>query len=680
MPRSRRNTRRRPKSNPRGVISILPDGFGFVQTAEGEFFVPASKIGGAFDGDEVELVPIRVNHDRPQAGKSHNQVGERPSARVVAVVHRAHETLIGRYEVADPFGVVVPSDRRIPYDVFTMRADNPDIPDGAIVRVRLNAFPSRKSAATGVVEEVLGMSADDPGMDVEAVIGRYRLETTFSEGAIEQANRASVCESDALAHGYRDIRDRFVFTVDPVDARDFDDALSLQELPEGGFLLGVHIADVAHYVPWDSSVDLDARRRATSVYAVDRVIPMVPEHLSNDICSLVPGATRRAMTVDIRMTPSWQVEHVEAYESLIVSQARLSYEQAQCYIDAEDAQHARLLARREDEPHAAMPLSDRSSELLFDALRSLNAMAHARMARRQAKGGMDFSSREAKVVLDGEGAAVDVRIRVKTDATSCIEEAMILCNECVAEMLRDAESPSVFRVHDAPSSDALADLVGVLHEFGYDREVAPERVVAGNRHALQGMLSLAKGRPEEELVSSLVLRSMKRAEYRPRCEEHYGLASEAYCHFTSPIRRYPDLVVHRALKALIHGEGALPASQVESLSWISEHSSKMERIADACARETQEIKLVEYMARYVGQTLHGIVSGVTSYGLYVRFDTTCEGFLPVRFLGFDYFTFDAQHHRLVGQDTNRSYRLGQPLRVIVHDAPAHARKLDLRLA
>lgn len=679
MARSRHNTRRRPKSNPRGVISILPDGFGFVQTAEGEFFVPASKIGGAFDGDEVELAPIHINHGRPQAGKSHNQVGERPSARVVSVLHRAHETLVGRYEVADPFGVVVPSDRRIPYDVFTMRADNPDIPDGAFVRVRLNSFPSRKSAATGVIEEVLGMSEDAPGMDVEAVIGRYKLETAFSQGSIEQADAARVNEADALAHGYRDIRDRFVFTVDPIDARDFDDALSIERLANGEFLLGVHIADVSHYVPWDSSVDLDARRRATSVYAVDRVIPMVPEHLSNDVCSLVPGATRRAMTVDIRLSSTWQVLGVDAYESLIVSSARLSYEQAQCYIEAQDAASARSRAQLEDEPHAAMPLDERACQNVFVALHALNDMAHARMRRRESRGGMDFSSREAKVILDGEGVPLGVRIRTKTDATSCIEEAMILCNECVAEMLQAAEAPSIFRVHDAPSADALADLVSVLHEFGYEKKVPIEDVVTGNRHALQTMLALAKGRPEEELVSSLVLRSMKRAEYRSRCEAHYGLASEAYCHFTSPIRRYPDLVAHRALKALLH-DALLPAAQTEAFSWIAEHSSKMERIADACARETQEIKLVEYMARYIGQTLPGIVSGVTSYGLYVRFDNTCEGFLPTRFLGYDYFTFDAQHYRLVGQDTNRSFRLGQPLRVIVHDAPAHARKLDLRLA
>ena len=369
MARHRKHVRRAPRSNPRGVLVARAGGFGFVSTAEGEFFVPASAMGGAFDGDLVELAPISRRGER--GGASGRGGGRRdqdkPAARVVRVLDRAHDTVIGRYEVAEPFGVVVPEDTRISYDIFTLRADHPEVPDGALVCVRVTQFPTRHTAATGVVEEVIG-TAEAAALGVDVIVARHKLETEFSAAALEEARVAVLDEEGALAAGYRDLRDRVTFTIDPADARDFDDALSLDWVPADGtsrprpggkpdagaageacglWRLGVHIADVSHYVEWNSSLDLDARRRATSVYLVDRVIPMLPEELSNELCSLKPGEARRSMTVDLYLDDAGDLVRFEAYPALIRSDARLTYDEALAMIEPGGR---RRLPRRRREP------------------------------------------------------------------------------------------------------------------------------------------------------------------------------------------------------------------------------------------------------------------------------------------------------------------------------------------
>lgn len=685
MGRKRSSTRRTPKARPQGVLELAPDGFGFVTTAEGEFFIPASKLAGACHGDVVEIAPAKVNAAAGQ-GKGRQgqkkQLGQRPTARVLRVVQRAHETLIGRYEVADPFGVVVPEDPRIPFDVFTMRAENPDIPHGAVVRVRMVEYPSRNTAATGVIEEVLGMEGE-PGIDIEAVIARHKLETQFSQAACAEAAAAQVDVDGALASGYKDERSRFAFTIDPFDARDFDDSLSVEKLESGNIKLGIHIADVSHYVPWGGAIDADARKRATSVYLVDRVLPMLPEALSNEVCSLHPGQPRRVFTVDVILNADFKVHSVDCHLGLIESKARLSYDQAQCYIDAqlhgETWQEAAKLMEGEPMPQAALPLNDQSHARIFDALAVLNRFAQARVKMREAAGGLDFETREAKVQLDAEGHPTSVVVRSRTAATSCVEEAMILANECVAERLRSTQTPGIFRVHEAPSIDSLSALVPILQEFGYDKQVNLADFVTGNPHAAQQLLALVRGRAEAPLISNLLLRAQQRAVYKPECEGHYGLALEAYCHFTSPIRRYPDLVVHRMLRTLVQGKSESYQAECDSLSWLAEHSSKMERIAETAARESQEIKLVEYMQQFIGQDFEGIVSGVATYGLFVQLENTAEGLVPMRSLGNEYFSFDVAAYKLIGQDTGRTFRLGQRVRVRIQPSQPHVRKLELSL-
>lgn len=711
------------------MLSVHVGGFGFVRTAEGEYYVPPSKMNGAFDGDLVEVVPLpapsgRGVRGRPSQGGTAAEVrgrsGDGQPARIARVLDRAHDTLVGRYEIAEPFGVVVPEDARIPYDIFTMRADRPDVPDGALVRVRIAAFPSRNTAATGVVEEVIGQ-ADDEDIAIDLIVARHELETSFSEGALNEAGRAGLDEQGALSEGYRDLRDRFVFTVDPSDARDFDDAVSLERVgPEGpsveagtesavdggvgsGMLsagggeamwrLGVHIADVSHYVPWGCSIDLDARRRATSVYLVDRVIPMLPEALSNDLCSLRPGEVRRSMTADLYLDEAGRLVRYELYPALIRSRARLCYDEVQEMLsssrptssrsDPMDGGSRGLSFGRVPERSMASEgegdLSARGDSLSW-RLSALSHIAKLRVAARARAGAIDFATREAKVRLDGHGRPVAIDLRVKTDATSLIEEAMILANEAVATYLRDARLPGVYRVHERPSVDGLAALVPVFQEFPWFREVDRQAFVAGDPLAVQAVLAAGAGRPESELVSSLVLRSMKRAVYKPECEPHYGLASEAYTHFTSPIRRYPDLVVHRMLRAQMTGRPERFDQEVASLAWIAKHSSERERVAEKAARESQEYKIIEYMERCVGQTFPAVISGVATYGVYVRLENTAEGLVHVKDLGREYFALDPLQYRLTGQDTGRTYHLGQRIPVVLTAADPRRRRLDFRPA
>ena len=752
MPRSKNHTRRVARSRPRGIMQLNPEGYGFVRTSEGEFFVPHAKLGGAFDGDLVEVSPLPANASK---GRSHKAFGggryaHKPAARVVSVVERAHEVVVGRFEAAEPFGVVVPLDPHIPYDIFTQLSEAPDVEDGAIVRVRIAQFPSRNSAATGHIEEVLER-VDGLDEGVDAVVARHKFETAFSDAALAEARGASLDEVGALASGYRDLRERFVFTIDPDDARDFDDALSIEQVEGQGRLLwriGVHIADVSHYVEWGSALDLAARRRATSVYLVDRVIPMIPEDLSCGLCSLAPGEVRRSMTVELYVDERAQLARYEIYPALICSNVRLTYGEALEMLEGEGEDEvvagqgvghtpcsdsparansplgclARAELRAEHAPHsqglllaqthshyrngfpeapegvgrAPRAVPQRSEDCLSTEyaphsqgqretslrkrLLQLSRLASLRHAQRERKGGIDFDQPEARVKLDEAGRPQGVELRRKNAATSLVEEMMIWANEVVAEHLSRAKFPCVYRVHEAPDLEGLAQLVPIFEEFPWFGKIDPVGFFTGSQHALQQAVSASRGRAEGELVSSLVLRSMKRAVYREKNCGHYGLASATYCHFTSPIRRYPDLMVHRMLKAELFGRPERFDQMTTNLGWICEHSSGMEREADDAQRESEELKLAEYLQRFVGQSFSAIVSGVSQGGLYARLENTAEGFIPVRTLGDDYFSFDAAHYTLTGEETGARYRLGQRIAVVLFAVDPRVPQIDLRLA
>ena len=673
MARRSSKARRAPKARPQGVLDLNPQGFGFVKTAEGEFFIPASKIGGAFPRDLVEVA--RVSSD---SGDAHRRSSSRrPTGRVTKVLMRSRTTLIGRYEVAEPFGVVVPEDPAIHHDIFTLRREAPEVKDGDIVEVRIVDFPSRTSAATGRVVRVLG-SEEDADIAIDLIIAENQFETQFSEAALAEAEACALDVSEAFGQGYRDLRSSFVFTVDPYDARDFDDAVSLER--EGAlWRLGVHIADVSRFVPYGSSLDLDARRRATSVYLVDRVLPMVPERLSNGLCSLVPGQDRCAVSVEALIRDDGSVVSYEVFPSVIRSAVRLSYDQAQALLDAPEGA-GRAAFDRCDVPQGALPLSDDAVSQVAERVRGLDRLARALFARRRAAGCMDFDRVEAKARLDADRRPVEIVYRRRTPATELIEESMILANHLVAEYLIGRGLPCVFRVHDEPDGDALRALYAVLQEFTLFKDVNKRLFIDGNPATLQDILARVEGLPQQELVNALLLRAMKRAVYRAEQDPHYGLALGTYCHFTSPIRRYPDLLVHRMLKEEFFGHTATFEAQKNELPWMAEHSSHMERKAEKAARQSQLVKIVEYLESFVGQTFEGVVSQVSTFGITVRLECTASGTIPIEHLGDEYFAFDPERHLLRGVVTDRVYRLGQRLEVVLVAAHPRERRLSLRLA
>jgi ribonuclease R len=640
-----------------GKISVHRRGFGFVEAPGGDVYVKSTDMRGALHGDTVAV--------RLTGG------GERGAAGVVAhVVERGATNVVGRFEIEGRVGVVTPSDRRLRTDVFVPLPEAKGAERGDVVVARITRYPTSRDAAQGVVEEVVGPEGS-PGVDIEIIIREHGLRTEFPAAVLAEADAIpegygadvpaeSVGEGESAEGGEGlervDLGDLYTITIDPVDAKDFDDAVSVAR--EGsGWRLWVHIADVSHYVPWGSAVDEEARRRATSVYLVDRVLPMLPERLSNGICSLKPGLERLTMTTEIALDRTGLVESYRLYPSVIRSDRRLDYDRVDEWLAA------------------GQGFPDAASEALLVDFRDLAAKLAERRARR---GGLDFETVEAKVILDETGAPVDVAIRQRTVATNMIEEAMILANEVVAGHMVSHEAPMVFRIHEDPDEDALAQIAVVLAEFDY-----PITNIGSARPAtFQRIVEYAHGRPEQLLINSLLLRALKRARYVDFPHSHFGLASDAYTHFTSPIRRYPDLLVHRLLKAQLAGTlRDEPVASIEpELQWLAEHSSLMEREAETAEDDSTKLKLTELMADHVGEEFDGIITGVTPFGFFVQLSNTAEGLVHVEALLDDYYRYDAERFWLKGDERGRTYRLGQEVRVRIVDTSVSERRIEFELA
>lgn len=645
MARSKRVDNARKSGLIVGRISVNRRGYGFVEAEEGDIYVAARDMGGAMHRD---VVGVRASTSRGRQGRS---------GVVVKVIERANDTVVGRFERHGRLGIVVPSDPRIRTEVFVQSRDAAGAEDGEVVVARLTAYPSRRNAAQGVVEEVLGREGD-PGLEIEVIIREHGLRTMFPDEVLAEAAAERLDIETALAAGDRDdVRETFTVTIDPVDARDFDDAISIEHV-DGRVRLGVHIADVSHYVPWDSALDREARRRATSVYLVDRVLPMLPEELSNQICSLNPGEDRLAFSVIMDLSSDGVVEAYRLTPSVIRSDRRFDYEHVQSWLDGDE------------------PFPDEESERL---MRAFLRIARAIGERRTARGGLDFETVEAKVILaDDNVTPVDVKVRQRTDATNMIEEAMILANEVVARHMTHAEAPMVYRIHEDPDPDALSQVAVILKEFDY-----PMKDVHGASPAtFQRIVRFAHGRPEQRLINSLLLRALQRARYTDFPESHFGLASEAYCHFTSPIRRYPDLLVHRLVRAQLRGalDSEPTASMTEELGWLAEHCSMMEREAEAAEDDSVRVKLAELMAEHVGEVFEGLITGVHSFGLFVQLDNTAEGLVHVSTMSDDYYHFEPERFMLVGEERRRSYRLGERIRVRILGVSVSEGRIDLEPA
>jgi len=629
-----------------GRISMTRRGYGFVDAQDGDFYVAARDTNGAMHGD---LVALRPDVKRGKQGRS---------GVVLRVLERAVTQVVGRFERHGAIGIVIPADRRIRHDVFVASNAIGDATTGDIVVARLVGYPSRNHSAQGVVEEIVGREGD-AGIEIEITIREHGLRTEFPEEVLTAAEQIRLDVESTLSREpeRRDVRDRFTFTIDPADARDFDDAITIDRI-DGLVRLGVHIADVSHYVPWDSAIDEEARQRATSVYLVDRVLPMLPEKLSNEICSLNPGEDRLSFTVDIWLDDDAVVRRAELFPSAMLSDRRFNYGEVQRMLDGEQ------------------PYPDAESER---ALRDFARVAGAIQRRRVARGGLDFETVEAKVLLAEDGSPLEVVIRERTEATNMIEEAMILANEVVARHMRDAKAPMVYRIHENPDPDALEHVAVVLKEFDY-----PIKDIHGaSPSTFQRIIKFAHDRPEKRLINSLLLRALERARYVDYLGGHFGLASEAYTHFTSPIRRYPDLIVHRLLRAQLKGELETDANtlgMVPELGWLAEHSSFMEREAEMAEDDSVRFKLCQLMAEHVGEVFSAVITGVQTFGLFVQLDNTAEGLVHVDSMKGDYYRYDPQRFMLYGEDRGERYRLGQQLSVRLVSVSVAEARMDFELA
>jgi ribonuclease R len=639
-----------------GRITVRPEGFGFVLADEGEdLFVPRPGMHGALDGDTVLA--------REERSRGRGRDSERRSGVVVRVLERARDRVVGRFETRDGRAVVVPYDPKLDATVRIADGKTKRAREGEIVEARLTAFPDARRVAHGEVEERLGFLGE-PGVDVEIVLRSHGLPPRFPQPVVEASERfpVEVREDDLL--GRRDFRERRIVTIDGETARDFDDAVEVERRGDG-WRLGVHIADVSHYVTEDSVLDDEARSRGTSVYFPGRVLPMLPERLSNGLCSLNPRVDRLVLSAVLDLDAKGRVTHADFAKGVIRSAHRMTYTEI-----------ARLV---ETKPTDADAL--RFGPFLED-FRNMAELAALLRKRREARGSIDFDLPDADVVLDDEGLVVGIVPESRNVAHRLIEEFMLAANEAVAKKLVFAKQPAMYRVHDRPDKDRLVDLREVLESFGYEIKGDLDEMPPS---AFQKLLTQIEGKPEERLLHDLLLRAQRKAVYSEECRGHYALAAPYYCHFTSPIRRYPDLVVHRQLSRLIADGRALPARDFDAwqdrLREVADFSSQRERRAEQAERESLLWKKIVFMRDKVGRDFDAFVTGVASFGVFVTLqDFFVEGLVPIQTLGNDFFVYEEKQHRLRGRSSGATFRLGDAMRVKLLEIDEIRRRLNFRLA
>lgn len=644
-----------------GILHIVRPQVGSVVTPEGTFTLAHHGIREGMDGDEVQVSLATAK-------------GREPRATVRSVLTRATSTFLGRYEAADPLGVVVPLDARIQRDFFVLPEDSSPVrygvSHGDIVVARIVEYPTRTSAAVVTLERRVG-SSNELDMNIESVIASFGLATEFSQSSLTEASFLSLDVNKELADDASrvDLREALCVTIDPSDAKDFDDAVGACQLSDGGYELNVHIADVSRYVSWDSSIDLEARARTCSVYLVDRVLPMLPERLCNDLCSLRPHEDRLTVSVRMKLDTEGTMCSVQAMKAVIRSSARLSYEQVDALLEGKISQDSLVMGDATQQ------------SALVRMLETLDEIRAKRQKIRYKRGSIDFETVETRMLLDVEGRATGVSVRRRTRATNLIEEAMLLANESVAKMLADKDIKTAYRVHESPSPEALRDGLSALVTIGALEVGEAARIAAGDSHAISKALEKSRGTGYARVVNAVLLRAQKRAIYLPVNQGHYALGASAYCHFTSPIRRYPDILVHRALKSLLAGEkpvekgarvgqaksgGKARLGQERALPQLCATCSERERVADAAARTSQKIKMAEFYQSRIDEEAWGTIDGVERFGLFVTLDATyAEGLLHVKDLGQEWIRYDEEQLMLIGEATGKRWRMGDRIKVRV---------------
>ena len=581
---------------------------------------------------------------------------------------------VGVYQSSENFGFVIPDNRKTVPDIFIAKEKRNGAFDGAKVVVEYEESREERKSPEGEIIEVLG-AQDAPGVDMLSVVRALGIPEDFSEKVLNQAQRVAAAVSEGDCAGRRDLRSLYMVTIDGEDAKDLDDAVSLTA-ENGVWRLGVHIADVANYVQENSALDWAAKERGTSVYLADRVIPMLPRTLSNGICSLNAGEDRLALSCLMDIDEKGNVGSYEIVESVICVNRRMSYSEVQKVLDGDETAREGCME--------AVPM-----------LEEMARLSQALRKKRRERGAVDFDFPESKIRLDTEGNPVEIVPYERNDATKLIEDFMLAANETVAQHFYWLELPFLYRVHDTPDGDRMKELAVFLQNFGYRLHLGGSGKKKGGKgkggisaqdvqvhpKQLQKLLDQIEGTPEEAMLARLILRSMRRAFYSPECTGHFGLAASCYCHFTSPIRRYPDLQIHRIIKEFLRGRlnGGRTEHYADILDGVARQSSETERRADEAERICEKIKKAQYMEAHVGEVFEGVISGVTGWGLYAELPNTVEGLIPIGSMTEDYFIYDEANCRLVGDRTGIFYQLGESVTVEVTGANRYAGTVDFRL-
>ena len=630
----------------KGIFQANSRGFGFVAPEDGgeDVFISEDNMLGAFQGDEVEYIITAAPSGRRREGK------------IVRILSHTVRKIVGLYEKSRNFGFVRPDNQRYLNDIYIPSGKEMGAMTGHKVVVELTSYGGEHAKPEGRIIEIIG-HINDPGTDILSIVMDYGIRTEFPEKVLNQAVRVGKEVSEADCAGRKDLRDWQMVTIDGEDAKDLDDAVSLTMEGEN-YVLGVHIADVTNYVQERSALDREALERGTSVYLADRVIPMLPQKLSNEICSLNAGENRLALSCIMKISKTGEIVDHEIAETVICVDRRMSYSGVQKILQSDEQ------ALKENEEFVPMILQMKE---LSDLIRE----------RRGRRGSIDFDFPETKILLDENGKPVEIRPYERNDATKIIEDFMLMANETVAEEYFWRELPFLYRTHEVPDEEKIRKLSTFINNFGYHihvrNEVKPKEI--------QKLLGKVEGTPEEDLISRLALRSMKRARYTTENTGHFGLAAKYYTHFTSPIRRYPDLQIHRIIKENLRGR--LNENRIshyeEILPEVARKCSERERSAEEAEREVTKMKKAEYMRARIGEEYDGVISGVTKWGIYVELPNTVEGLVHVADMKDDHYEFSEQEYELYGRHTGKTYKLGQRIRVRVADADKVQRTVNFEI-
>lgn len=633
-----------------GKFMATQRGFGFVRV-EGEdedYFISAHHVMNAIDGDTVRISLLK------------NQKGKRKEAQVISVLERGSSIVVGLYSNSKSFGFVVVDNHKFTKDIYIPKAESKGAVTGHKVVVEITDYGSENHNPEGRIIEILG-HVNDPGVDILSIIRAYNLPEEYPDAVMDQVENIPDEVPEEEKQGRLDLRHLQTVTIDGEDAKDLDDAITLEKKGDG-YQLGVHIADVSQYVTEHSALDKEALKRGTSVYLVDRVIPMLPHKLSNGICSLNEGVDRLALSCIMDINAKGDIVGHEIAETIINVDRRMSYTSVNKIVELKD--EAETAEYKELVP---------MFELMYE-------LAGILRGRRDKRGSIDFDFPESKITLDEKGKPIDVKEYERNNAHRIIEEFMLAANQTVAEDYFWQEIPFVYRTHEAPDSEKILQLGIFINNFGYTIKTGAEDEI--HPKEIQKLISKVEGTPEEGLISRLTLRSMKQAKYTTSCEGHFGLAMKYYTHFTSPIRRYPDLQIHRIIKETLRGK--MKDTRLEHynkiLPDVTAQASQLERRADEAEREVEKLKKAEYMEQFVGEYFEGVISGVTSWGMYVELPNTIEGMVRVADIPGDYYYFEEEKYQMVGEKTGKTYKLGESVRVQVANVDRLLRTIDFVLA